>query len=63
MVLAYVQENGLLKYEPSGSDDFPDSDPGELVRFDLLGNNYIMFENIKKFYTEWYTRTLTGLIH
>ena len=62
MALAYIQENGLLKYEPSGSDEFPDIEPGKIVRFDLLGNNYIMFENIKKFYTEWYTRTLTGLI-
>jgi len=62
MVLAYIQGNGLLKYEPSGNDEVPDSEPGEIVRFDLLGNNYAMFENIKKFYSEWYARTLTGLI-
>lgn len=62
MALAYIQENGLLKYEPSGSDEFPDSEPGEIVRFDLLGNNYAMFENIKKFYSDWYASTLTRLI-
>ena len=62
MALAYIQENGLLKYEPSGSDEFPDIEPGKIVRFDLLGYNYTLFENIKMFYSEWYTSTLTRLI-
>ena len=62
LALTYIQENGLLKYEPSGSDEFPDIEPGKIVRFDLLGNNYAMFENIKKFYSEWYARELTELI-
>lgn len=62
MVLAYIQKNGLLKYEPSGSDEFPYSEPGEIVRFDLLGNKYARFENIKGAYSDWYARELTGLI-
>ena len=62
MALAYIQENGLLKYEPSRNDEFPDTEPGEIVRFDLLGNNYASFGIIKCIYTDWYAHELTELI-
>ena len=62
LALAYIQKNGFLNYEPSGSDEFPDIEPGEIVRFDLLGNNYASFENVKGIYTEFYARALTELI-
>lgn len=61
MALAYIQSRGCLKYEPSGSDEFPDIEPGEIVRFDLLGG-YASFENVKGIYTEMYAYELTELI-
>lgn len=62
LALAYIQVNGFLNYEPNGNDEFPDIEPGEIVRFDLLGNNYASFENVKGIYTDWYARELTELI-
>jgi hypothetical protein len=62
LALAYIQGKGFLRYEPSGNDEFPDIEPGEIVRFDLLGNNYASFENVKGIYTEFYAWELTKLI-
>jgi hypothetical protein len=63
LALAYIQGKGFLRYEPSGSDEFPDIEPGKIVRFDLLGNNYARFEDVKGIYSDWYARELTELIH
>ena len=62
LALAYIQGKGFLRYEPSGNDEFPDIEPGEIVRFDLLGDNYASFGIIKCIYSDWYARELTELI-
>lgn len=62
LALAYIQGKGFLRYEPSGNDEFPDIEPGEIVRFDLLGDNYASFGIIKCIYSDWYARELAELI-
>jgi hypothetical protein len=62
LALSYIQERGFLKHEPSENDEFPDIEPGKIVRSDLLGNNYASFKTIKGIYSVWYSRELTELI-